>query len=188
MLINRRIKQFYALCLLLLLLGLAVAYRNGSFLHPKYDFLYWTIDGACTGEYFSVANEKVTKNELDCIFDEGNVRLYRHDVRHDQSREINIEEAMKYRVTNPIPVKYDFKASYQTTSPDGYRVEYDRIYTPMTIFWYLLGGDKKMYENNYEHIDLVKGFAKRSLNIRQGSNPSWTNFTFLTWVISSEQK
>lgn len=176
MLINRRIKQFYALCLLLLLLGLAVAYRNGSFLHPKYDFLYWTTDGGCVAEFFSVSHGRIVENEFDCVLGKGNIRLYRYDVKHNQSREISTEEAMTYQVADP------------RTSPDGYGVRYGRSYTPMSIFWYLLGGDDKMYMHNLNDIYLVKGFAKRLLDIRQGPNPSWGDFIFLTWVISSEQK
>lgn len=151
-------------------------YLHSFFVFSNYNFVY----AACVNDYsylcvdylkksYSVIGGKIVLNAVDKKENlrEGEVyliRIFLHDTKKNQSREISLDEAQKFRLSSLL------------TSPDGFNVTGQYGNGSGFILFYNSG--------SYNYY-LVKDKNKKRLNLvnlpKQYNND---NFYFLGWVLS----
>ena len=166
---------------ILLIIGLAVSvYLPGFFLSTKYDFVYATC-GNGSGDYqyypdypqncntflnnlYQVENGKLVMRPIVPTNSRYISRLFIHNTKRNESREITSAEAEKLHLSGLL------------TSPDG--VSIDNGYNRGSEFFPFFGGSS---QSGYY---LTKGSKHRRLNLL-GVNDRYysdNNFKFIGWV------
>lgn len=171
-----------------ILLVMAVAlstYLPSLFLSTNYNFVY----SACTdttGHYYyncddysrnlyTVVDGKLLMHDIDPLMDSDQdgitdikenyvVRLFMHDTKKNESREITTEEAMSFSLNNLL------------TSPDGVSVSSQYSHGAEFIFIFDGGSSYGYY--------LMKGKSKSKLNLINSNDRYYyqDNFQFIGWV------
>ncbi len=182
----------FSLPILLIVLIALSAYIPSLFVSTNYNFVYAVCTGSSGNYYpyrcdeylqkrYSVVSGQLVVNEVDVTIDSDNdgvpdftedytARLFLHDTETNESREIPLEEAQSLSLNELI------------TSPDG--VSVTSAYDSGTDFLLVFNGGSA-----YGYY-LVKGNAKRSLNLLNGdSRYSYQdNFKFIGWVVSRQNQ
>lgn len=171
--------------LLIIVIALS-AYLPSLFISTNYNFLYSScVDG--TGNYsyrcvdylqkrYSVVDGKLVVNDIGSDQDSDNdgipdvkedytARLFLHDTKSNETREISLEEAKSLSLNELI------------TSPDGVSVSSDYDRGADVLFLFDRGSSYGYY--------LVKGNAKSKLNLINDENRYYyrNNFQFIGWVL-----
>lgn len=177
----------FALPIILILGVVASTYIPSLLINTDYNFVYSTC-GDRNGYYgyncdgylqsgYTVENGKIKKTEIDPEADynrnqikdinEGiTTRLFLHDTKSNESREITIDQAQNMSLSPLL------------TSPD--EVTVSSSYQRGGDFLFLFGG-----QSNYGYY-LTKGRTKQKLNLINSDDRNYyqDNFKFIGWVIS----
>jgi len=170
---------------LIIVIALGV-YLPSLFLSTNYDFIYSLCDNS--GDYyerwcanhlykrFSVVNGRLMVNSIDPLqdLDKDGVldinenytsRIFLHNTKNNESREISLEEAKTFTLNSLL------------TSPDGVSVSHDYDSGP-DPFLFFDGGSSSGYY-------LTKGKSSKKLNfINQNDRYYYqNNFEFIGWVV-----
>ena len=165
-----------------------ITYLPSFSISTNYNFIYSScIDNAnyysynCNGylqRLYSVIDNELVINEIDPNYDSDNnkisdinenydARIFLHDTKNNESREITIEEAQTFKLNNLL------------TSPDGVTVSnyYNR---GSEFFLFGVGSSYGYY--------LTKGKNKSRLNFINQDNRYYyqNNFKFIGWVLSKK--
>jgi hypothetical protein len=164
-----------ALPIIMILALFVIIYLPGSFIKPKYNFIYSTTDYYDSGLYF-VVNGKLVENKIDCAKAEFpatceqdqtknilSTKLYLYDFQKEQSLELTATEAQKYTLNN------------NSESPDGYQIQ-DGRYRNNGIFE-LFG------TNNNENKIMVRGQVGGKVINNLLLNDRYYSFKFIGWLI-----
>ncbi|MEK7586716.1 MAG: hypothetical protein AAB453_02495 [Patescibacteria group bacterium] len=170
---------------ILLIIGTALTlYLPGAFLTTQYDFVYTVCDNNQSYNYscnnflkrmYEVKAGKLVANQIDQAEDLNRnnipdnkeiskVRLFYHDTKEDESREITLSEAQGFTYSDLL------------TSPDG--VSVSSGYERNNGFLFFDGGSATGYY-------LTKGSKQRRLSlINENDRYNYGNeFQFIGWVI-----
>ncbi len=188
------IKKNFAILLafalpLLLIIGVAVStYLPSVFLSTNYNFIYTSCSDGNNYYYncdnylqkrYSVVNNKIVLNNIDPTQDSDgdsipdikenySVRIFLHDTKLNESREITLEEANTYKLSSLL------------TSPDGVTVSGNYNRGGDFFFFPFVSGSSSSYG-----YYLTKGKSKTKLNLINERDRYYyqENFGFLGWVI-----
>lgn len=181
----------FVLPILLIVIVALSTYLPSLFLSTSYNFVYT----ACTDgrdyyypyycdtylqKRYSVVNNKLVEYPVDLTIDSNKdgvpdfngkytARIFLHDTKKNESREITLEEAKLLTLNNLL------------TSPDGVTVLSNYSYSGGGDFFFLFGGGGR---ENYGYY-LTKGKSKSKLNLINNSDRYYyqNNFQFLGWVL-----
>ena len=181
----------FVLPILLIVIVALSTYLPSLFLSTHYNFIYT----ACTDDSYnyypyycnnylqkrySVVNSKLIESSVDLTVDSNKdgipdfngkyiSRIFLHDTKKNESREITLEEARLLTLNNLL------------TSPDGVTVSSNYSYNGGGDFFFLFGGGGRSSYGYY----LTKGKSKSKLNLINSSDQYYyqNNFQFLGWVL-----
>ncbi len=177
----------FILPILLIVIVALTTYLPSLFLKTNYDFVYSSCtDGNSYYPYncntylknrYTVSNEKLVVNNVDLTQDlnkDGvpdfkqnySDRIFYHDTKNNQSREITLKEAQSMKLSDLL------------TSPDGVNVSsrYDRVG----------GGDFLFFGGGYSSYGyyLTKGNSRSKINLINNNDRYYdNNFQFIGWVL-----
>lgn len=180
----------FVLPILLIVIVALSTYLPSFFLSTHYNFLYTACaDGSSHNYYpyycnnylekrYSVLFDKLIEHPVDLTIDSNkdgrpdfdgkyNARIFLHDTKKNESREITFEEA-RLLTLNPL-----------LTSPDGVTVSSSYSYNGGGDLFFFGGG-----RSTYGYY-LMKGKSKSKLNLINTSDQYYyqNNFQFLGWVL-----
>lgn len=182
----------FALPIIFILVIVLYTYLPSMFLSTKYDFVYASCSesqnyypyncGSYMEQRFGVENNKLVlkgQDQVRTYDNSGNliktenysVRLFYHDTKKNESREITKEDAQKYSLNGLL------------TSPDGVSVSngYDRN---VEVFPFFSGGSSFAYF-------LTKGRNRSELNLINVNNNRYydrNDFKLIGWVMPGRNK
>ncbi len=168
-----------------------VTYLPSLFLSTNYNFIY----SSCTNgrnyysyecynylqKRYSVINNKLVVNDIISSQDLDNdsmtdinknytIRIFLHNTKKNESKEITLEEAQKFSLNNLL------------TSPDGVTISshYDRN---INSFYFPFGGGSSSYG-----YYLTKGKSRSKLNLINRDDRYYyrDNFQFIGWVLPGQ--
>lgn len=154
---------------LMIIFVAASIYLPGIFVQPKYNFLYISGNDSYFYSQFQyiVENEQLIKSqnklpEEQIYYQKEVIKIYYYDVNKNESREINFEEAQKFKIDS------------NNISPDGFEVVNGTQGGGFFPIFYYSNGD---YNNLY-----LKGHnVSKKLNlILNGAR--YDNFRFIGWI------
>lgn len=178
----------FLLPILLIMFVALTTYLPSLFLSTNYDFVYTS----CTDntnyyayncnnylqKQYSVVNNKLVvspidptqdldKNNIPDIKENYTTRIFLHDTKNNESKEITPEEAQKLTLNNLL------------TSPDGVTVSSNYNYSRGPDIFFFGGG-----YSNYGYY-LTKGKSREKINLINSSDRYYyqNNFQFIGWVL-----
>ena len=189
---NFAILLAFILPALLIIIVAVTTYLPSLFVSTHYNFIYTTCaDGTnyypynCNGylqQVYSVVNGKLVKNNVDLTqdfnkdgvpdFSEAyNARVFFHDTKKNESREITFTEAQALTLNNLLTSPYGVTVSSSSDNRGG-------------DFFFPFGG----YSSSYGY-SLTKGKNHRKLNLINGTDRYYyqNNFQFIGWVLPGRQ-
>ena len=176
----------FALPILLIFFVAINAYLPSFFLSTDYNFIYSSCTDSSGHNYYrcndylkkrySVVDGKIVINDIDLLQDTDKdgtpdvrenfiARIFLHDTQKNESREITIEEAEKFLLSNLL------------TSPDGVMIS--SKYEYRTVFFPFFNG-----RSSHGHY-LAKGKGMVKLNLINSNDRYYyqNNFQFIGWLL-----
>ena len=188
---NFAILLAFILPVLLIVIVALTTYLPSLFISTNYNFIYTSCSNGRDYYYpyycdnylqkrYSVVDGKLVANPVDPNQDlnkdgvpdfnkDYNARIFLHDTKKNESREISIDEAKMLTLNNLL------------TSPDGVTVSSSYSYTGGGDFFFLFGGGGHSSYGSY----LMKGKSKSRLNLINDTDQYYyqNNFQFVGWVL-----
>jgi len=187
---NFAILLAFILPILLIIIVALSTYLPSLFISTSYNFIYTSCTDGKNYHYpyycdnylqkrYSVVNNKLVINSIDPTQDSDNnkipdinenytARIFLHDTKKNESREITMDEAQMLTLNNLL------------TSPDGLTVSSNYNYTGGGDFFFFGGGGYSSYG-----YYLTKGKNKKKINLINSTDQYYyqNNFQFLGWVL-----